>query len=69
MHERFRVRKMDIYLDQPESRWKSNIDLSLSIMQYVNNNRSPKEEEVINNFKKLLIWMRCHEEKAKKIFS
>lgn len=58
----------DIYLDLPESRWKSDIDLSLPIIQYVNNNRSSKEEEVRNNFKKLLIWMSNHEEKAKEIF-
>lgn len=58
----------DIYLDLPESRWKNNIDLSPQIIQYVNSNRSPNEEEVRNNFKKLLIWMRDHEEKAKEIF-
>lgn len=58
----------DICLDLPESRWKNNIDLSLPIIQYVNNNRSPKEEGIRNNFKKLLIWMCDHEEKAKEIF-
>lgn len=58
----------DIYLDLPESRQKNDIDLSLPIIQYVNSNRSPKEEEVRNNFKKLLIWMRENEEKAKEIF-
>ena len=58
----------DIYLDLPDSRWKNDIDLSLPIIQYVNDNRSSKEEGVRNNFKKLLIWMRDHEEKAKVIF-
>ena len=58
----------DIYLDLPENRWKNDIDLSPQIIQYVNSNRSSKEEEVRNNFKKLLIWMRDHEEKAKEIF-
>lgn len=58
----------DIYLDLPESRQKNDIDLSLPILQYVNSHRSPKEEEVRNNFKKLLIWMRDHEERAKEIF-
>ncbi|MCM1494528.1 MAG: ATP-binding protein [Bacteroides sp.] len=58
----------DISLDLPESRWKNDMDLSLSIIQYVNSNRSSKEEEVRNNFKKLLIWMRDYEERAKEIF-
>lgn len=58
----------DIALDLPESRWKNNKDLSLLIIQYVNSNRSSKGEEVSNNFKKLLIWMRDYEEEQKRFF-
>ena len=58
----------DIYLELPESRQKKNIDVSLSIVQYVNRNRNSKENEVRKYFKKLLIWMCDNEERAKDIF-
>ena len=58
----------NIYLDLPESRWKKDSDISQVITQYVNKYRTSKETEVRNNFKKLLIWLCDHEEKAKDIF-
>lgn len=58
----------NIYLELPESRQKKDIDVSQVITQYVNKNRTSKEIEVRNNYKKLLIWLCDHEEKAKDIF-
>ncbi|WP_238882953.1 ATP-binding protein [Clostridium sp. YIM B02551] len=58
----------DICLDLPKSRWKKDSDVSQAIVQYVNKNRISKETEVRNNFKKLLLWLCDHEEKAKNIF-
>ncbi len=58
----------NIYLDLPKSRWKKDSDISQVIVQYVNKYRTSKETEVRNNFKKLLIWLCDHEEKAKDIF-
>ena len=58
----------NIYLDLPESRWKKDSDVSQVIVQYVNKYRTSKETEVRNNFKKLLIWLCEHEDKAKDIF-
>lgn len=57
-----------IYLDLPESRWKKDSDVSQVIVQYVNKYRTSKDTEVRNYFKKLLIWLCDHEEKAKDIF-
>ncbi len=57
-----------IYLDLPESRWKKDSDVSQVIVQYVNKYRTSKDAEVRNYFKKLLIWLCDHEEKAKDIF-
>lgn len=58
----------DIYLELPESRQKNDIDVSQNIVQYVNRNRTSKDEEVRKYFKKLLIWICDHEEKSKDIF-
>ncbi|MBW7473984.1 ATP-binding protein [Paenibacillus oenotherae] len=58
----------NIYLDLPESRWKNDSDVSQAIVQYVNKYRNTKETEVRNNFRKLLLWLSDHEEKAKDIF-
>lgn len=58
----------DIYLELPESRQKKDSDVSQVIVQYVNKYRTSKEDEVRKNFKKLLIWICDHEEKAKNIF-
>lgn len=57
-----------IYLDLPESRWKKDSDVSQIILQYVNKYRNSKETEVRNNFRKLLMWLSDHVEKAKDIF-
>lgn len=57
-----------IYLKLPESRWKGDEDVSYAIIQFVNNNRTSKEEYVRIYFKKLLIWICDHEECAKNIF-
>jgi hypothetical protein len=58
----------DIYLELAESRQKKNSDVSQVIVQYVNKYRNSREDEVRKNFKKLLIWICNHEEKAKDIF-
>lgn len=59
----------NIYLDLPESRWKKDEDISQVITQYVNKHRTSRETDVRNNFKKLLIWLCDHGEKAKDIFA
>jgi hypothetical protein len=58
----------DIYLVLPDNRQKRDSDVSQTITQYVNKNRTSKEDNVRKNFKKLLIWMTDHEEKSKNIF-
>lgn len=57
----------EIYLELPESRWKSDMDVSQTIVQYVNRNRMSKEQEVRLYFRKLLIWICDYEEKAKEV--
>lgn len=58
----------NICMSLPESRWKKDSDVSQVIVQYVNKYRASKEAEVRENFKKLLLWLCDHEEKAKIIF-
>lgn len=58
----------NIYLQLPESRWKNDIDVSQSIIKYVNQNRTSKEEKVREYFKRLLVWICDNDEKAKRIF-
>ena len=57
----------NIYLELPESRWKNDIDVSQTIIKYVNQNRTSKEEKVRLYFKRLLVWICDNEEKAKGI--
>ncbi|WP_252254344.1 ATP-binding protein [Clostridium sp. ZBS12] len=58
----------DVFLELPESRQKNNSDVSPIITQYVNKNRTSKDDMVRGNFKKLLLWMTEHEEKSKEVF-
>lgn len=57
-----------IYLDLPESRCKTDRDVSQTISQYVTKNRTSIEPEVRENFKKLLIWLCDNDGKANEIF-
>ncbi len=57
-----------ICLQLPESRQKRDIDVAQTITRYVNNNRTSKDGDVRNDFKRLLVWMSDNEEKAKEIF-
>lgn len=57
----------NIYLELPDSRWKNDIDISQTIIKYVNQNRTSKAEEVRLYFKRLLVWICDNEEKAKGI--
>ena len=57
-----------VYLKMPENRVKKDCDIVPSILQYVNANRTSKDDMVRSNFKKLLLWMIDNNEKAKEIF-
>lgn len=57
-----------IYLKLPENREKKDSDIAPLITQYVNTNRTSREEKVRTNFKKLLLWMTDNSEKAAEIF-
>ena len=57
-----------IYLKLPENREKKDSDIASVITQYVNSNRTSKEEKIRMNFKKLLLWMTDNSEKAMEIF-
>ena len=58
-----------VYLKMSENRVKKDCDIVPSILQYVNTNRTSKDDMVRTNFKKLLLWMMDNNEKAKEIFS
>jgi CRISPR/Cas system CSM-associated protein Csm2 small subunit len=58
----------NIYLKLPESRQKKDIDISQAITQYVNENRTSKNESIRRFFNKLLLWICEREDKAKDIF-
>lgn len=57
-----------VYLKMPENRVKKDCDIVPAISQYVNANRTSKDDKVRTNFKKLLLWMTDNSDKAKEIF-
>lgn len=57
-----------VYLKMPENRVKKDCDIVPAISQYVNVNRTSKDDKVRTNFKKLLLWMMDNNDKAKEIF-
>lgn len=60
-----------IYLDLPENRTKFLKDISQNIVNYVkDNNGNIKNQDlrIIENFKKLYLWIVDHEDKAKSYF-
>ena len=57
-----------VYLKMPENRVKKDCDIVPAILQYVNTNRTSKDDMVRMNFKNLLLWMTDNSDKAKAIF-
>lgn len=61
----------DIYLDLPENRTKFLKDISQNIVNYVKDNQGKiknQDLKIIENFKKLYLWIIDHEDKAKRYF-
>lgn len=61
----------DIYLDLPENRTKILKDISQNIVNYVKDNQGKiknQDIKIIENFKKLYLWIVDHEDKAKRYF-
>lgn len=58
----------EVFLELPDNRQKSNIDLSNCITRFVEDNRTTKDPEIRSGFNKLLIWINENSQEAEKIF-
>lgn len=61
----------DIYLDLPKNRTKYLRDISQNIVNYIKDNQGKiknQDSKIIENFKKLYLWIIDHEEKARMYF-
>ena len=58
----------EVFLELPDNRQKSNVDLATCITCFVEDNRTTKDADIRSGFNKLLIWINENSNEAIRIF-
>ncbi len=58
----------EVFLEFPDNRQKSNVDLATCITRFVEDNRTTKDADIRSGFNRLLIWINENSDEAVKIF-
>lgn len=58
----------EVFLELPDNRQKSNIDMATCITRFVDDNRTTKDADIRSAFNRLLIWINENSDEAARIF-
>lgn len=58
----------EVFIELPDNRQKSNVDLATCITRFVEDNRTTKDSDIRSGFNRLLIWINENSDEAVKIF-